>query len=290
MSNEIATTGKKAGLVQRFGDRYGVDPAKVMHTLKATAFKQRDGTAPSNEQMMSLMIVADQHGLNPFTKEIYAFQDKGGGIVPVVGVDGWSRIINDHPKSDGLEFVASADMVQADENAKPCPEWIECIIHRKDRKQPIRVREYLDEVYRPQSRYPGPWQTHTKRMLRHKAMIQAARIAFGFSGIYDEDEAHRIVDGEFSVVDTATSDDPNDLFGLGQGAADTGQPQRESADTAPPYTVDDLISQLNSAKDGDAIDQALADAGALNLTGAEQERFESALEAANERVGIAEAQ
>jgi hypothetical protein len=29
-------------------------------------------------------------------------------------------------------------------------------------------------------------------MLRHKAMIQAARIAFGFAGIYDEDEAQRI--------------------------------------------------------------------------------------------------
>lgn len=29
-------------------------------------------------------------------------------------------------------------------------------------------------------------------MLRHKAMIQCARIAFGFTGIYDEDEAQRI--------------------------------------------------------------------------------------------------
>lgn len=31
-------------------------------------------------------------------------------------------------------------------------------------------------------------------MLRHKAMIQAARIAFGFVGIYDEDEGRRIAD------------------------------------------------------------------------------------------------
>jgi len=29
-------------------------------------------------------------------------------------------------------------------------------------------------------------------MLRHKAMIQCARIAFGFGGIYDQDEAERI--------------------------------------------------------------------------------------------------
>ena len=37
-------------------------------------------------------------------------------------------------------------------------------------------------------------------MLRHKALIQCARIAFGFSGIYDEDEAHRINGGNTTVM------------------------------------------------------------------------------------------
>jgi hypothetical protein len=41
-----------------------------------------------------------------------------------------------------------------------------------------------------------------KRMLRHKALIQAARIAFGFSGIYDEDEATRIKDANAFVVES----------------------------------------------------------------------------------------
>ncbi|MGP1667495.1 MAG: hypothetical protein ACTS5I_16635, partial [Rhodanobacter sp.] len=31
-----------------------------------------------------------------------------------------------------------------------------------------------------------------RRMLRHKAMIQCARLAFGFVGVYDPDEAERI--------------------------------------------------------------------------------------------------
>ncbi|OPB31163.1 hypothetical protein [Bartonella sp. AR 15-3] len=35
-------------------------------------------------------------------------------------------------------------------------------------------------------------------MLRHKAVIQCARYAFGFSGIYDEDEAERINQGSHS--------------------------------------------------------------------------------------------
>ena len=148
--------------------------------------------------MTALLVVANQYGLNPWTKEIYAFPDKNNGIVPVVGVDGWSRIINSHPQFDGIEFH-HADKLVTMPGGKPAPEWIECHIYRKDRSRPIVVREYLDEVYRApfKGKYgevTGPWQTHTKRFLRHKSMIQCARLAFGYGGIYDQDEAERIVD------------------------------------------------------------------------------------------------
>ena len=46
----------------------------------------------------------------------------------------------------------------------------------------------------------GPWQSHTKRMLRHKSLIQCSRIAFGFTGIYDQDEAERIIEGQAVVI------------------------------------------------------------------------------------------
>ena len=191
----IATSSPRASLVQKFAARFGVEPTKMLDTLKATAFKVKDGVV-SNEQMMSLLVVADQYGLNPWTKEIYAFPDKKNGIVPVIGVDGWSRIINEHPQNNGIEFVQSENIVTP-EGGKPCPEWIECVIHRKDRANPTRVREYLDEVYQPpRNGYSGPWQTHTKRFLRHKALIQGARIGFGFVGVYDQDEAERIIEGE----------------------------------------------------------------------------------------------
>jgi hypothetical protein len=41
-------------------------------------------------------------------------------------------------------------------------------------------------------------------MLRHKAMIQCARIAFGYAGIYDQDEAERIA--EVKTVDPVTGE------------------------------------------------------------------------------------
>lgn len=193
--NAVAQTEKKS-LLAKFADRYAVDANKMLETLKSTAFKQRDGSAPSNEQMMALLVVADQYKLNPFTREIYAFPDKQNGIVPVVGVDGWSRIINSHPDFDGMEFRYSDDMATPVGAMSPCHEWVECVMYRKDRSRPIVVREYLDEVYRAPFKegMKGPWQTHTKRFLRHKAMIQCARLAFGFVGIYDEDEAGRIAE------------------------------------------------------------------------------------------------
>jgi len=155
------------------------DGADLANTLKATCFKS--GTAVTDAQMTALLIVAQQYGLNPFTKEIYAFPDKGG-IVPVVGVDGWARIINSHSQFDGMDF---------EQNEDSCT----CIIYRKDRGHPTRVTEWMAECKRSNA---GPWQSHPYRMLRHKAMIQAARLAFGFVGIFEQDEAERILEGEAS--------------------------------------------------------------------------------------------
>jgi len=149
--------------------------AELVATLKATAFKGN----VSDAQMAALLIVAQQYGLSPWTREIYAFPDKNNGIVPVVGVDGWARIINTHPQFDGMDF---------EHDVGECT----CVIYRKDRSHPIRVTEYMAECERP----TGPWKSHPRRMLRHKAMIQCARLAFGYGGIYDQDEAERIVESE----------------------------------------------------------------------------------------------
>lgn len=195
-TSNVATIGKpKASLAAKFAERFSVDEKEVFNILKSTAFKQRDGKPPSDEQMTALMIVADQYGLNPFVKEIYAYPDKNNGIVPVVGVDGWSRIMNEHPQMDGIEFRYSEETTQ--HKKKTAHVWIEAIITRKDRSKPIVVREYFDEVVR-EANFATPWDSHPKRMHRHKAEIQCARIAFGFAGIYDEDEAERITEKDIT--------------------------------------------------------------------------------------------
>lgn len=197
MNNQLATTAPKKTLVGKFADKYSIEQDKLLTILKATAFRQKGNESVTNEQMAALLVVADQYGLNPFTKEIYAYPDKGG-IVPVVGVDGWTRIINEHKEYDGIEFIYSGETV--DHKSHKCHVWIECHIHRKDRTRPTIIREYFDEVVRTAS-FPTPWDTHPKRMHRHKTLIQCARVAFGFAGIYDDDEADRIMERNMGAAD-----------------------------------------------------------------------------------------
>lgn len=183
MSNLITTQ------INQLAERFELPQSEELYqVLKSTAFKGE----VTDAQLSALLIVAKQYGLNPWTKEIYAFPDKGG-IVPVVGVDGWSRIINSNPQFDGMEFEQDADSCT-------------CIIFRKDRTHPIKVTEWMAECKRD---IAGPWKSHPYRMLRHKAMIQCARIAFGFGGIYDTDEAERILEGSappMKQIDPATGE------------------------------------------------------------------------------------
>ncbi len=183
MSNALTTLTNK--LASRLDMEDGVG---LIETLKATAFKGQ----VTDAQMTALLVVANQYGLNPWTKEIYAFPDKNNGIVPVVGVDGWARIINGNEAFDGMEFEQDDDSCT-------------CKIYRKDRKHPTAITEYMSECKRPNV---GPWQSHPKRMLRHKAMIQCARLAFGFGGIYDQDEAERIVEKDMGQAEVVRDQKP----------------------------------------------------------------------------------
>jgi phage recombination protein Bet len=176
MSNALAT------IATQVASNLGLDiqSDELIETLKTTAF--RGALNITDSQMLAMMMVAKQFNLNPWTNEIYAYP-KNGAIVPIVGVDGWSRIINDHPQFDGMDF---------EQDEESCT----CIIYRKDRSHPIKVTEWLDEC----KRNTEPWKVSPKRMLRHKALIQCARLSFGYTGIYELDEAEKIRD----ITESAT--------------------------------------------------------------------------------------
>ncbi len=68
----------------------------------------------------------------------------------------------------------------------------------KGREHPIRVPERYSEC----KRETDPWRTMPFRMLRHKAFMQAARVAFSLGGLFDEDEARDVIDVQVTSAHT----------------------------------------------------------------------------------------
>jgi phage recombination protein Bet len=176
--NALAKTEAPKPLMVEMADKYGLQPAEFTATVRSTCGMGK----ASAEEFAAFIMVAKEYDLNPLLKEIYAFPAKGGGIVPIVSIDGWVNLINSHPACDGFEFEFEHS---EDGDLVSCT----CRMYRKDRGRPVSVTEYLAECVRS----TDPWKMK-HRMLRHKAMIQAARYAFGFSGVYDEDEGSKIAD------------------------------------------------------------------------------------------------
>jgi phage recombination protein Bet len=260
MSNDNMEEG--VSLLNKVAQKFSVKPEDLMRCLKDTAFRQKDGKEMTRSQMIQMLIVIDRYNLNPWMKEIYAYPDKGGAVVPVVGIDGWLRMINEHPKFDGMEFRFSVETT-IPPDGKVCPEWIECVIFRKDREHATIVREYLDEVYRPpmvkdNRKIFTPWQSHTKRFLRHKGIVQAARVAFSFVGVYDDDEAQRILEAD-------PSDEPQAEARPARGGKLTGISGLKTALGVPSEPV--VLPQLDvvkpAAEASAATDNAVAEADAV---------------------------
>ena len=179
-----ALTERKTVLVT-MADRFNMEPDAFEATVRAQCSPTgNNARALTREEFAALLLVASQYKLNPITREIYAFPKRGGGVVPIVSIDGWISLVNTHPAFDGMEF-------EMEHGAKGALISCTCRLYRKDRSRPVEVTEYLSECRRD----TDPWKMQ-HRMLRHKAMIQCSRYAFGFSGIYDEDEGRVIAEAK----------------------------------------------------------------------------------------------
>ena len=161
-------------LLVQVAQQCAIEPAELQEVLMKTVMP--NNSKPEN--VTAFLAVAKQHNLNPLTKEIYAFPAKSGGISVVMSVDGWNKIMNQHPQFDGIEFNHATD-------EKGQVVSVTATIYRKDRQRPTVVTEFLSEC----NTGSQPWKQYPSRMLRHAAMKQAIRLAFGLSGITPEPDA-----------------------------------------------------------------------------------------------------
>lgn len=128
----------------------------------------------TNEEMAAFALVCSSYKLNPLTREVYAFPTKTGGIMPMIGIDGWLKIAHQHADYAGMAWTEGIE--------EDGDRWCECTVWKKSTPEhPVTIREYLSEC----KQNTPVWAQRPKRMLRHRATIQAIRYALGISGVAD---------------------------------------------------------------------------------------------------------
>ena len=197
----------KPSALKMLAARMSVEPEKLYDSLRATVFQKA-----TNEELLALTVVANEYDLNPFLKEIYAFPAKGGGITPIVSVDGWNKMLLRQPSFDGIEF----SITEKEDGSGPYS--CTATIYVKGRSRPSVTTKYLDECFRNTDN----WKNMPRRMLRNRTLCQGSRMAFGFSGIYHEDEA-------IDIIATVSSDMPG---------ASPAAPAKALPTTPPPTKVE----------------------------------------------------
>ena len=177
---------KQNNLITSVAQQCEVNPAELEEVLFKTVLPS--GNKP--EHLMAFLAVAKQFKLNPITKEIWAFPDNKGGITTSISVDGYIKIMNNHPQFERIEFGR-----EADDKGKVISATAR--IYRKDRTHPTEVTEYLSDCYNERS---PAWKNYPNRMLRQAAMKQAIRLCFGITGL----------DGEFDENGATVEPNPPD--------------------------------------------------------------------------------
>ena len=128
-------SSKSLSLVERMAERLNVESGKLWATLVQTCFKpNKDGEGFTNEEVMLILLIAEQLNLNPLRREIWAFRGNGG-VQPIVSIDGWKAIMLRQPSFDGYEVRYSETLVE-NEGLGKLPEWAECTIWLKGISHP----------------------------------------------------------------------------------------------------------------------------------------------------------
>ena len=142
----------------------GVTPASL-----TTWFSQYPQLSEVTQETCLRLIA--EYRLNPRADEIDLVQFEAGHWQVFITINGWAKLINAHPAFCGIEFSEASELEEG------VPLWMGCTIYRTDRIKPIEIREYFTEMKTEHA----AWQQMPRRMLRHRAMQQCARLAFGIT-------------------------------------------------------------------------------------------------------------
>lgn len=184
---------KHLSAIEKLAASLDLTPTMLIDTLKKTAFS----ACVTDAQFVAAVVVANTYKLNPLLREMTAFPGKSGGVIPIVEIDGWISLVNRQKNFNGVELIENFNSEEKVNKSGTTLDSVTATFYITGKDHPVIITEYMDECFDSSKE---PWKRWPRRMLRHKAYIQGARIAFGFSGIYDEDEKNRIIEAEGATI------------------------------------------------------------------------------------------
>ncbi|MBY6104980.1 recombinase RecT [Ferrimonas balearica] len=178
MSNDVTIyADRRQQLVAEMSEAQGMTEADFYNEMRSSCLPAREQV--SDQRLFTFLSIAKKYGLNPLMREIYYMPGQGGKWSAILGADGAYKLANSHPACNGITVkVDFEDGVAVSATAT---------VHRKDWDNPVVVTEYMAEC----KRNTGPWKQYPLRMIKHKALMQAIRIAFGVNDAMDHDEWER---------------------------------------------------------------------------------------------------
>ena len=112
----LATSGHVRAMelpvFKRSVQRSGMSPESFVQALTQTSLSSL--VTWTQVDLETLLLAAERHGLDPLGKDMYLVREWEGLDSPalvVLGVDGWSRILNGHKKFAGMQFSESEELV-----------------------------------------------------------------------------------------------------------------------------------------------------------------------------------
>ena len=203
-----------------------------------------DGATVTDDDVRAVAALAKRAGVSPMDGTIALYLRDGGRLAPGIALEGWLAIISRHPENDGVSFDYSPDRVAV--GGKMVHEWVECTMSRKGRTNPTIVREFLDDCYEA----ADPAWEMPNRQLRHRALVQCARIALGIDA--EDGHAHQAHTPAASapapdVAETPDDADPRPSAGQPEAVKGGGGVRRRAKPPAEPAPADAEQEDLMAA-------------------------------------------
>lgn len=188
------TERKRHSVTKLAAVRFGVPDDKIYNMMRSIWKVPKEQAPLSDPEVFTGLQLVARYDLDPFTREIFVTRSKQGLLV-IVSVDGWIKVLNRTPGYNGFEV----EMSDPEDPAKV--KWVETRIYSKILDKPIVYRAFKSEYEKLAGIVAKQIPLH---MLRIFSLRHAARLFAPIGGnVVTDEEAGWIMSGRHTAEPAA---------------------------------------------------------------------------------------